>query len=278
MFYRFVFLLLFFQVSIIYSQELSKKVINNIKLSTYVVETKDGRGTGFSIKGNLIITNEHVIRGVSDGNIFVSDLNSNKKTRVVIKYIDKYHDIAVLSVSSKAKFTNYLSFSKKPLFESQRVWACGNGMGGTDGAITEGTFSGICDDCFDGRPSMLQHTAPINYGNSGGPLVNKKGELVGVNTMVGKTLSSVGKREGFSANTSMGFAIPSEKIKIILESQNLYDDSFVLKEFMDSYKFFLIGLFAILISLIIYFLLQKKNNKIDRRENKVYKSGTLYGK
>ena len=84
----------------------------------------------------------------------------------------------------------------------------------------------------------------------------------------------LGKREGFSANTNMGFAIPSEKIKIILESQNLYDDSFVLKEFMDSYKFFLIGLFAILISLIIYFLLQKKNNKIDRRENKVYKSGT----
>ena len=62
MFCRFVFLLLFFQVSIINSQSYQKKLLIILNCISYVVETKDGHiSTGFSIKGNLIITNEHVI-------------------------------------------------------------------------------------------------------------------------------------------------------------------------------------------------------------------------
>ena len=284
--YQFLFPLFFllFSSNIVLGQELSKKVVKKVKSSTYAIEANKGAGTGFAIKGNLIITNAHVISGSSRNQIFVSELNTNRRTRVNIVYENDYYDIAVLRPASKWEFPTYLTFSKKQLFESERVWACGNGMGGTEGALTEGTFNGICEgacarNLTESGVVMLQHTAPINFGNSGGPLVNKKGELVGVNTMVGLTKStSFSGVQGYSANTSMGFALPAGKLKVILEAQNLYDNSFSFSEFFKSYKVFFICVFFLLMSYLIYLFVQQKYNREDKRENKAYKSGTLYGK
>jgi S1-C subfamily serine protease len=266
--FLFSFFFLLFSSSVLVGQELSKKVVKKVKSATYAIEADKGAGTGFAIKGNLIISNAHVIRGSSHSQIFVSKLNTNRKTRVNIEYIDTHNDIVVLRPASKWKFPTYLTFSKKQLFESEMVWACGNGYGGTEGAITEGTFNGLCEsDCArdlttSGR-AMLQHTAPIREGNSGGPLVNKKGELVGVNTgMIGNS----------------GFALPSDKLRVVLEAQNLYDNSFSFSEFLKSYKVFFICVFVLLMSYLIYLFVQQKYNREDKRENKAYKSGTLYGK
>ena len=93
--FLFTFFFLLFCSSILVGQELSKKVVNKIKSSTYAVETTHGYGTGFAIKGNLIITNEHVISGSSRNQIFVSELNTNRRTRVNIVYKNDHYDIGL---------------------------------------------------------------------------------------------------------------------------------------------------------------------------------------
>ncbi len=155
-------------------------------------------GSGFIIdtKGT-VITNNHVISGADDILVRVGD----KEFKAKVVGADPYMDIAVLKMETKDKFTP-VSFGDS---DKARVgdWAVaiGNpfGLGGT---VTAGIISARNRDINLTRyDDFIQTDASINQGNSGGPLFNLKGEVIGINTAI--------IAPGQSGSIGIGFAIPA---------------------------------------------------------------------
>ena len=156
-------------------------------------------GSGFIInKKGIVVTNNHVIQGAED--IFVS-VNGSTEYKAKVIGTDPYMDLAVLQIQSDEKFIP-VSFGDS---DSARVgdWviAIGNpfGFGGT---VTSGIISSRNRDIGLTRyDDFIQTDASINQGNSGGPLFNLDGEVVGINTAI--------IAPGSSGSIGIGFAIPS---------------------------------------------------------------------
>ena len=153
-------------------------------------------GSGFIIKENgIVITNNHVIANAEDIVVRVGD----KEYKATLIGADPYMDVAVLKMETKDKFKP-VKFGDS---DSARVgdWAVaiGNpfGLGGT---VTAGIISARNRDINLTRyDDFIQTDASINQGNSGGPLFNLKGEVIGINTAI----------LGQSGSIGIGFAIPA---------------------------------------------------------------------
>ena len=161
-----------------------------------------GFGSGFFVRSNLIATNYHVIEGAAKGTARLV----NKETRYKVEGItatDKTNDLALLKVSASG--IKPLSFSNSDEVKTgAKVYVTGNPK------REEGTFSdGIISSRRDKqtRNERMQMTAPISKGSSGGPVLNKKGEVIGV---------SVAHYEPWVAQ-NLNFAIPSKYLKELLE-------------------------------------------------------------
>ena len=168
-------------------------------------EAVEAAGSGFIINGNgTIVTNNHVVDGAKTITVTLSD-----GTRLPATVIgrDPSTDIAVLRVHASQPLP-YLDLGNSGKVETgQWVVAMGNpfGLGGT---VTAGIVSAEGRDIGDGPyDSFLQIDAPINKGNSGGPLFDQAGEVIGMNTAI---LSPSGGSIG------IGFAIPANTIKSIV--------------------------------------------------------------
>ena len=162
-----------------------------------------GLGSGFIISNDgVIVTNNHVIEGADEITVILSD-----ETEYTAELLgrDPKADIAVLKINPKNKILNSVDWGDS---DSMRVgdWtiAIGNplGLGGT---VTAGILSAISRDIGSGPyVKFLQTDASINRGNSGGPLFNLDGKVIGINTaIVSQTGGSIG----------LGFAIPSNSAK-----------------------------------------------------------------
>ena len=163
-------------------------------------------GSGFIIKENgTVVTNNHVIANAEDILVRVGD----KEYKAKVVGADPYMDIAVLKMESKEKFTP-VSFGDS---DKARVgdWAVaiGNpfGLGGT---VTAGIISARNRDINLTRyDDFIQTDASINQGNSGGPLFNLKGEVIGINTAI--------IAPGQSGSIGIGFAIPANAASNVLD-------------------------------------------------------------
>jgi len=164
-------------------------------------------GSGFIIdEKGLVVTNNHVIQGAED--IFVSVNGSTEyKAKVIGK--DPYMDLAVLKIESEEKFQP-ISFGNS---DNARVgdWviAIGNpfGFGGT---VTSGIISSRNRDIGLTRyDDFIQTDASINQGNSGGPLFDMKGKVIGINTAI--------IAPGSSGSIGIGFAIPSNPAAKVID-------------------------------------------------------------
>lgn len=133
-------------------------------------------GSGFFISDNgYIATNYHVISGAAALKIV---LYSNLSYDVVtVKGYDSAQDIAVLKIEETS--TPYLKLSTEPAKTGDPVYALGSPLG-VDNVFTSGMVSSPAINV--GGKRCIAFTAPISPGNSGGPLVNGKGEVVGINT------------------------------------------------------------------------------------------------
>ncbi len=165
-------------------------------------------GSGFIIDASgYIVTNNHVIEGADEITVIFQDA---EQTELKAKLIgtDKETDLALLKVETKQKLTALKWGDSDVLKVGDWVVAIGNpfGLGGT---VTAGIVSARARDIGAGRfDDFIQTDAAINQGNSGGPLVNLAGDVVGINSAIySRTGGSVG----------IGFAIPSSMARTVIE-------------------------------------------------------------
>ncbi len=179
--------------------------------ATVYLEMKDtndktlGIGSGFFVKPNLIATNYHVIEGAAKGTAKLV----GKFTTYNIEGVtatDKTNDLAILKVTAYGIKPLSLGDSDKVRI-GETVYVAGNPKG------LEGTFSDgiISSKRSEDTKERLQMTAPISPGSSGGPVLSKKGEVIGVSVAVHRALDA----------QNLNFAIPSKYLKKLLEQKKL---------------------------------------------------------
>ena len=163
-------------------------------------------GSGFIIdKKGIVVTNNHVIQGAED--IIVS-VNGSTEYKAKIIGTDPYMDLAVLQIESNEEFEPVSFGDSDKARIGDWVIAIGNpfGFGGT---VTSGIISSRNRDIGLTRyDDFIQTDASINLGNSGGPLFNLDGEVIGINTAI--------IAPGQSGSIGIGFAIPSNSASKVI--------------------------------------------------------------
>jgi len=160
-------------------------------------------GTGFFLTDQgYIVTNNHVVEGTNQVTIVLSDGTQEKAT---IVGTDPYSDIAVLKADGKVPAVASLGNSDK-LDPGESVIAIGSPLGDFKNTVTVGVVSATGRSIDSGNgytiENLIQTDAAINHGNSGGPLVNLAGDVIGVNTLIVRNTNNGDVAEG------LGFAIP----------------------------------------------------------------------
>jgi S1-C subfamily serine protease len=174
------------------------------------VQAVQGLGSGFLINSDgQILTNFHVISGSSDVEVTMPPDQSRYKARVLMR--DRGHDLALIQIDPKKKLSSFLRLGdSESLQVGQKVLAIGNPFG-LAGTLTTGIVSSLhrkiqSEDRGD-LEDMIQTDASINSGNSGGPLLDSQGNVIGINTAIyGPGGGSVG----------IGFAMPINRAKEML--------------------------------------------------------------
>ena len=162
-------------------------------------------GSGFIIdKSGIIVTNNHVIQGAED---IIVRVNGDKEYKAKVIGADPLSDIAVLKLETKETFIPVKFGDSDKARIGDWVIAIGNpfGLGGT---VTSGIISARNRSIGLSRyEDYIQTDASINSGNSGGPLFDMNGDVIGINTAI----------LGRSGSIGIGFSIPSNSAKIVID-------------------------------------------------------------
>ncbi len=164
-------------------------------------------GSGFIIDpSGIIATNKHVVAGMSE---FTVTLSSGASYKAKVLGIAGNIDIALLKIDSDKPLPAVKWGDSDKLHVGDQVFAVGNPLGVGE-SVSEGIVSGLNRNIklsqFD---DFIQTDAAINHGNSGGPLVDMKGEVVGVNTAI--------YSPGDTGSIGIGFAIPANDALYIID-------------------------------------------------------------
>src|SRR5712671_2126985 len=184
-----------------YAQDQLPDLVRRIKPSAVAIETFDARGeklsrgSGFFIDVNRVVTNRHVIEGAYRAEVHLNSGHIFPVKNVIA--VDAEGDVALLKVEAPANLVRPLSLDRTSPQEGESVVVIGNPFG-LEGSVTNGIVSAVRDIPGFGR--IIQITAPISPGSSGSPVVNMKGQVIGVATLQ------------ITGGQSVNFAIPSERI------------------------------------------------------------------
>lgn len=196
------------------------ELIVKVKPSVALIETfddkgnKSGSGSGFVVsEGGMIATNYHVIEGAKEIKVSFPALKDNKfyKSTGFVGFV-KTKDLALIMIDTKGAKLKPLPMAKEPPSQAETVVAIGAPLGLSD-TVTSGIVSAVRSGKelrrmlmrgkqdsygknlgYDEEATWIQTSAPISRGNSGGPLINTRGEVVGINTFV----SNLGQNLNFS--------------------------------------------------------------------------------
>lgn len=195
--------------------------------STFFGQSGDATvsGSGFFISDQgYVLTNNHVVEGMKEVKIILAD--GTEETATVVG-TDRYSDIAVLKADGTVPAVAKLGDSSL-LQPGETVIAIGSPLGDFKNTVTEGVVSATGRSIDSGQgyqvEGLIQTDAAINHGNSGGPLVNLAGEVIGINTMIVRSSGNGDVAEG------LGFAIPVNTAQEV--SKQLLTNGYVSRPFM----------------------------------------------
>ena len=207
--------------------------------STVLLEMEDangqshGGGSGFFVRKDEIVTNFHVVEGAYKGSakLFGQDLRYEIEGYTALN-VD--NDLVILKIKNPEEVD--VEASILPLGDSDNlqtgdpIYAVGN-PAGLEGTISDGIISGIRnrDPSRDIPYTRIQITAPISPGSSGGPVLNTRGEVVGVSVSGVSSLKPISLHNPQDAQyinvaQNLNFAIPSNYLQALLDQQNENDN------------------------------------------------------
>ena len=200
-----VLLLTFLLTTEIWSQNV-KEIASKTLISTVSIFMLDNSnqikslGSGVIISDNLIVTNYHVIDGAYSGYIKLNKSDTQYKIDGFVN-LDPKNDLALLRISGI--HSNPIELNEEDIEVGEAVYAAGNPRG-LSGTFSDGIASGKRG--IEGK-DLIQITAPISPGSSGGPIVNSSGKLVGI---------AVG---AYTNGQNLNFAIPVKYVSSLLASK-----------------------------------------------------------
>lgn len=187
-----------------------------------IVDESSKIGTGFIVDpSGIVVTNQHVVSGVATGYKIITSDGDEHDVEQILK--DDLYDIAILKVNTGGKNFKAIELGDSSnLKVGQSVIAIGTPLGEYSGTVTTGIISGLnrrvtassnsgwfntTSKTYEG---VIQTDAAINSGNSGGPLINSQGQVIGINFATTATADNI------------SFSIPINKVKSRLEEYRTY--------------------------------------------------------
>lgn len=224
-------------------EELQVKIAKLLDETTFSIKIKDrigrliGDGSGFFIsEDGLAVSNHHVMCPDEDGDCIRSGyqfeliMENGEKYNITssnIEYFSDIFDIAIFRINTMGRRVSYLKESSNEVKKGQKVYVMGNPQG-ISNTFTSGTISNIKSfkdllegygetyprelESYDFSNLIIQTDASVNPGNSGGPLVNKQGEVLGVIAF------KLVDRENGNPTENMNFAMNFKLVKEIMKN------------------------------------------------------------
>ncbi len=221
------------------SAAISKNVAASVVLIKGKTDTGDVLGSGFIISSDgKIATNLHVIEKLQSGGVQLA--SGDKYDSFSVLAFDTRKDIAIIKIAGFDLPVVQLGNSNSAQI-GEPVLVVGSPLG-LQGSVTTGVLSSVRDDPAGGGFKVLQTDAPANPGNSGGPLVNGKSEVIGIVTykiVGGENLNfamPINYLRGLSESVSVPMALSELRLKLSNES-----DVFVSNEFPTRWKSLMSG-------------------------------------
>ena len=189
-------------------------IVTQTRTSSYfgTSSSAEAAGTGIIVsKDGYVMTNNHVIENATTVSVIDSTGESYSKVSVIGR--DPLNDVAFLKVSADKDFTPVTLGNSSTIRTGQQVVAIGNALGQYSNTVTSGIISGTgrsvtassgTGSSTETLTDLIQTDASINSGNSGGPLVNMAGQVIGINTAIAEDANGI------------GFSIPINSTKGIL--------------------------------------------------------------
>lgn len=186
-------------------------VLTRIQTSSfYGNQTEEGAGTGIILSDDgYVLTNKHVVSESDQLTVITTDGSVYSDVSIVGK--DPLNDLAYLKITGAKNLKPAVLGDSSSVRIGQNVVAIGNSLGEFQNTVTSGIISGTGrpiaatkstgDASFESLTDLIQTDAAINHGNSGGPLTNLSGQVIGINTAVAENAQSI------------GFAIPINSAK-----------------------------------------------------------------
>lgn len=188
-------------------------------------DTPSGNGSGFFVSRNVVATNHHVVDGAKKIEVVIQTNESVKTYKAKVLSVDKLNDLALLTIEDKdfvAYDTLPYQIAPRSIEVGSSVFTMGYPMTGTMGAeikVTDGIISSKTG--FQGNVSTYQISAPIQPGNSGGPMFSKEGKLVGITSA------------GIPGAENVGYAIKSSYLNSFIESAPITIDDISTNQIAD---------------------------------------------
>lgn len=222
----------FFIISTSNSQNNLPEIISNSEKAVFIVQSYDKNGnllkfgTGFFIDENgTCITNYHVFENSSIIKV-VTINNLSYPVKEIIKS-SKTHDLIIFTIEVGNK-VDFLKINNTIPLKGESIITIGNPIG-LNWSVSEGIISGIRETTLG---NILQITAPISHGNSGGPLLNKNGEVIGIATFN----IAEGQNLNFALHIGILDSINSNELlfEYIGKNAKIPDDIEIAKSYLDS--------------------------------------------
>jgi S1-C subfamily serine protease len=178
--------LVFLLLQVAYSQENLPEIVRRVKPSVVAIATYDANGdalmtgSGFFLNAGQVVTNLHVIRGATRAEIKTLDGKGKVYPVRGVLAVDEEGDLALMSVDMPTDRPRSSELATVLPDEGETIFVIGNPLK-LEGSVTDGIVSSVREVPNVGR--IIQITAPISHGNSGSPVFNLRGQVLGVVTI-----------------------------------------------------------------------------------------------